>query len=142
LYFQSEQQYENTKAVIKNNGTGVSMQINTTTLELYVFCIDHNTNELFDGLTDRPVSCISPLPASSSSEYTSETDEAVNILRNQSKSKEDRKLTIADLPIDTTSTNTNIDNIDDIDDIFCQVCSSDDLTDNNNPIVLCDECNF
>jgi hypothetical protein len=139
LYFQSEQQYENTKAVIKNNGTGVSMQINTTTLELYVFCIDHNTNELFDGLTDRPVSCISAVPASSSSEYTSETDEAVNILRNQSKSKEDRQLTIADLPIDTTSTNTNIDNID---DIFCQVCSSDDLTDNNNPIVLCDACNF
>jgi hypothetical protein len=41
LYFQSKQQYDNTKAsVIKNiNGTGVSMQINTTTLEMHVFCI-------------------------------------------------------------------------------------------------------
>jgi importin subunit alpha-1 len=39
-----------------NNRAGISLQINTSTLELFVFCLDHDTNELFDGLTDRPVS--------------------------------------------------------------------------------------
>jgi hypothetical protein len=57
LYFQSKQQYENTKDDVgMNNRAGISLQINTSTLELFVFCLDHDTNELFDGLTDRPVS--------------------------------------------------------------------------------------
>jgi hypothetical protein len=57
LFFQSKQQYENTKDDVgMNNRTGISLQINTSTLDLFVFCLDHDTNELFDGLTDRPVS--------------------------------------------------------------------------------------
>ena len=40
---------------------GIRIDVDITTSELFVFCLDLNTNELFEALTDRPVSFLSSL---------------------------------------------------------------------------------
>ena len=59
MQFKSRGEYEKVKVAVmkdvEDGGVGVSMEVDTVTEEPFVFCLDPVTNELFDDLTDRPV---------------------------------------------------------------------------------------
>ena len=48
-------------------GAGISIELNPTTLDVFAFCLDPKTNELFDGLTDRPLTYLPTMPSPTSS---------------------------------------------------------------------------
>jgi hypothetical protein len=64
LYYESRDRYEEMKEMMKKNKesqvSSFCLQVDTGTGDLFVFCLDPDTNEVFDGLTDRPVSFLSP----------------------------------------------------------------------------------
>ena len=77
--FRSKIEYENTKKYITEGldgkvmdrsvitGAGISIEVNPTTLDVFAFCLDPKTNELFDGLTDRPLTYLPTMPSPTSS---------------------------------------------------------------------------
>ena len=80
--FRSKIEYENTKEIIRSHGlgskqmsrnvnvvsgAGISIEVNPTTLDVFAFCLDPKTNELFDGLTDRPITYLPTMPSPTSS---------------------------------------------------------------------------
>jgi hypothetical protein len=64
MYVESREQYETAKEEMKKNkeidGSSFCLQVDTGTGDLFVFCLDPDTNDVFDGLTDRPVSFLPP----------------------------------------------------------------------------------
>ena len=63
LYLKSKLTYNIMKQMVMkdNNGDGVNfrVQVDVTTGDTFMYCIDPDTNELFDGLTDRPICFLS-----------------------------------------------------------------------------------
>mmetsp|Transcript_16871 Transcript_16871/g.16898 ORF Transcript_16871/g.16898 Transcript_16871/m.16898 type:complete len:84 (-) Transcript_16871:336-587(-) len=65
LYLKSKLTYDIMKNMVMkdNNGDGVNfcVQVDVTTGDTFMYYIDPDTNELFEGLTDRPIYFLSCL---------------------------------------------------------------------------------
>jgi hypothetical protein len=86
MYVESREQYETAKEEMKKNkeidGSSFCLQVDTGTGDLFVFCLDPDTNEVFDGLTDRPVSFLPP-----SDEHGSNSKSATSMTVNVASKK-------------------------------------------------------
>ena len=58
LYYETSGHYEDMKRQLSS--IGLCIQVDAATGDLFVFCLDLITNEVFDGVTDRPVSFLPP----------------------------------------------------------------------------------
>ena len=58
LYYETSGHYEDMKGQMMSSS--LCFQVDAVTGDLFVFCLDPMTNEVFDGLTDRPVSFLPP----------------------------------------------------------------------------------
>jgi hypothetical protein len=107
--YTTNENYEEMKERMKKNEEDFCIQVDTVTSDLFVFCLDPDTNEVFDGLTDRPVSFLS----SSEQQYGTESEDAKYMAVNDASKKKPPNITKSK---EDDSSSTDVETIDADDD--------------------------
>jgi hypothetical protein len=86
LHYETSGHYEGMKERMSSN---LCLQVDTLTGDLFVFCLDPITNEVFDGLTDRPVSFLPP-----SEEHGTDSKRTTSMIVNVASKKKPSSIVI------------------------------------------------